>query len=65
METMEINGGQNVRQHRDGDIEFREQLHFSAGGSRINFQLFCNRDEVFLKYLQRNHARSCASVLCD
>ncbi len=63
MQTVQVDGGEDVGNIGSGDVELGEQFDFAAGDGRLHTQLARNGDEIFLQDLERDDAGSGAAVL--
>jgi len=63
MKAAEINRRKDVRNPGSDHIEFGKKLDFAPRSFYINAKLARCHDEILLKNLQRNHARSLPPVL--
>jgi hypothetical protein len=63
MNAVEIDCGQNIRDHRLNHVEARIGLNLLASQSGIQAELPRGVHEIFLKNLQGNHARALRSML--
>ena len=64
MEAVQIDGGKDVGQLWNDNVELGQQFNFAASDCRIDVQLPRHGDEVFLENLQGYDAGACAPVLC-
>ena len=63
MEAVQIDGSEYVIEIRNDQVEFGQQLDFPTSDFCFNMEFAGDSDEIFLKYLRRQHACSCSSVL--
>ena len=63
METVQVDGGQDVIQLRDDNVELSQQFNFAASDCCINVQLPRHRNEVFLENLEGYDAGARTAVL--
>ena len=65
MEAVEIDSSEYVVEIWNDKIEFGQQFNFSACDFGVYVEFAGDGDEIFLKYLQRQHAGSRSPVLRD
>ncbi len=65
MEAVKVDGGQNVGDSHNGNIEVGKQFHFTTGNVRINMQFSGDSYEILLQHLERYNATTCTPVLCQ
>ena len=63
MEAVEIDGSEYVVDVWGDKVEFGQQFNFPASDFGVYVESAGDGDEIFLKYLQRQDARSCSPVL--
>lgn len=63
MKTVQVDRCQNVGNFGCGDVEFGEKLDLSARDRSVHVQFPRDRDEIFLKHLQRHDSSSGSPVL--
>ena len=62
VKPVQVDSSQNIRGFRSGNIELGEQFDFSARYARVNAQLACDRNKIFLEHLQQDNPGSPAPV---
>ena len=63
MEAVEIDGSEYVVEIWNDKVEFGQQFNFPASDFGVYVEFAGDGDEIFLKYLQRQHAGSRSPVL--
>ena len=63
MEAVEIDGSEYVIEIWNDQVEFGQQFDFPTSDFCLNMEFAGDSDEIFLKYLRRQHACSCSPVL--
>ncbi len=64
MQSMEIDGGENIADLRGSNVELGQHLHLAARDARINVQLSREVHEILLQHLQGNNASPGSPVFC-
>lgn len=64
MEAVEIDGSEYVVEIWNDKVEFGQQFNFPASDFGVYVKFAGDGDEIFLKYLQGQHAGSRSPVLC-
>src|SRR5437762_2771260 len=65
METVQIDGSENVRDIGGCDVELGQNFGFATGDDCVHVQLPRDGDEVLLKHLQGHNAGSGTPMFCD
>lgn len=65
MKAMKVDGGKDVGNVGDSNIELGEQFDFPASNARINVQFPRDGDEILLQHLERHNAGSPTPVHCQ